>query len=300
MICIGSSAAALSCATQLRRLNKTVKITILTAQSQSPNNVCLLAEYVAGKRTRQSMFLPIPENIDMHLACQITRLDATKKVVVTKSGHEYRYDKLFIGTGLQPRIPELFIPYLYKKVFPFKSLDDIIHFEKLQIRGKNVLVVGGGVTGIEAACALTTRGYQVTLVEKNKQLLPQFDQTIGAKVCKVLQGQGITLFTEYKVSDNALKIFDLIFLAAGSKPTTNFLKNQVLLQDDFVVVDTNQKTSVDDIFAGGDVCLGRTLWPQALRDGFVGAHSMLNLPVPLLHRPAAKMIVKVYDKTFFL
>lgn len=299
IVCIGSSAASLSCATYVTRLDKNMHVTILTAQSELPNNVCFLADYVAGRRTKESIYLPIPETVEILYNAEVISVDVLTKKIIIANEQEYSYDKLFIGTGLQSYIPELFIPELYKKNFPFKSLDDIVRFEKKKKPTKNVLVVGGGVTGVEAAHALKVRGYEVTLAEKNSRLLPIFNQEVGQSIHELLQKYGITVETNCEINQKYIDRFDTIFLAMGNRPALNFLSDQLETVDGFVLVNEFQQTSVPDIFAGGDLCAGRSLWPQALKDGRSAAYSICGQPVPTVQQQY-KTVVKLFNITTVL
>ncbi len=299
-ICLGSSAASLSCAHHIKRLEPQAQVTLLTAQHELPNNTCLLADYVAGNRSKESLYLPIPEGVDVHYNAEVELVDVKLKKIITCDGKEFFYDKLFIGTGLKPRVPVIFLPELYKKVFPYKTLDDIVRFEQVHISGKNVLVVGGGVTGVEAAHALTISGYQVTLVEKSLQLLPKFNQAASQEIYELLQTSGVMVKLNYQVSFDDINQFDALFLATGGVPVTDFIKNQLELENGFIVVDEDQRTSSEDIFAGGDVCLGRVLWPQAVKDGVVAAYSILNKPVPNFKSIPYKTVMRIFNVTHIL
>jgi NADPH-dependent 2,4-dienoyl-CoA reductase/sulfur reductase-like enzyme len=299
-ICLGSSAASLSCAHHIKRLEPQAQVTLLTAQHELPNNTCLLADYVAGKRSKESLYLPIPEGVEIHYNAEVVSIDTKLKKIITCDGKEFFYDKLFIGTGLSARIPEMFLPELYKKVFPYKTLDDIFRFEQAQISGKNVLVAGGGVTGIESAHALTVRGYQVTLIEKDSRLLSKFNQEFCQEILELLQINGVTVKLNYQVSFDDINQFDAVFLATGGIPVTDFIKNQLELENGFIVVDEDQRTSCKDICAGGDICAGRSLWPQAVRDGIIAAYSILNHPTPVFKKPSYKTVLNLFGKRFFL
>lgn len=298
---LGSSAASLACAMQLKRLDQHAHIAMLTAQSERPNNTCLLADYVAGKRTKQQLYLPTPAGIEILYNSEVVCLDAQQKKVVTQNGHEYFYDKLFIGTGLKPHIPAIFRPYLNTKVFLFKSLGDITAFEQQEhaFIGKRVLVVGGGITGIEASEALFKRGYSVTLCEKSDRLLPQFDAEVAQEIAEILQQNNIKILLNYTVTGIDFDRFDTIFLATGGKPATDFLDNQIDLDNNFIVVNTQQQTSCPDIYAGGDVCVGRSLWPQALVDGRRAAYRMMGIETG--HKDSTYPVtIRIFEKNIIL
>jgi NADPH-dependent 2,4-dienoyl-CoA reductase/sulfur reductase-like enzyme len=303
IICIGSSAASLSCAAQIQRLNPDALVTILTAQTEKPNNICLLADYAAERRLKESLYLRVPDAIDIKYNTHVIEINVAEKKVITKMGHEYQYDKLFIGTGLQARIPEAFIPDLYTKIFPFKSLDDLVRFEKIEsgFIGKELLIIGGGVTGIEASEAFTMRGYKVTLLEKNAHLLPTFNNPeISQQVYELLVKNGVTVL----LGADAFKIVPEwngpVFLAMGGTPVTDFLKNQLELENGFIKVNEFQQTCQPDIFAGGDVCIGRSLWPQAVKDGVIAAYAIMGQAVPEFNKRQYKTVITLFGVTTVL
>lgn len=270
IICIGSSAASLACATYLRRLDKRCRITMLTAQQEQPYNTCLLSDYVAGNRDRASLFMPIPEQVTIIYNARVKALHRELKKVITPDG-EYFYDKLFIGIGLAARIPAWAQAHLYTKVFPYKTLRDVDIIRAHHIHdGARVLVVGGGLTGIELCQALVPFGYSVTLAEKNDRLAQQ-------DACELLRDAGVTVLLNCEVAQGDSALFDIIFLATGGVPATDFLQGQLVLDEGFIVVDGTQQTSDGAICAGGDCVRGRTLWRDALHDGTRAARTMLLL-----------------------
>lgn len=267
IICIGSSAASLACATYLRRFDRHCHITMLTAQEEQPYNTCLLTDYVAGNRERASLFMPIPEDVTIIYNAPVGALHRALKKVLTPDA-EYVYDKLFIGVGLAARIPAWAQPYLYTKVFPYKTLRDIDIIKAHNIPdGARVLVIGGGLTGIELCHALAPSGSSVTLMEKNDRLAQQ-----GA--CELLRDAGVTVLLNREAAQKDSELFDIVFLATGGVPATDFLRGQLALDHGFIVVDDTQQTSDSAIFAGGDCVRGRTLWRDALHDGKRAARAM--------------------------
>ena len=271
---IGSSAASLACAVQLKRLQPDAKLVLLTKQREKPNNTCLMADYIAGRRQLQSLYLPFGQ-LPIIYNAEVAAIDATARTITTHAGEIYTYQKLFIGTGLQPITPPVFVPYLGSNVFLFKTLDDITEFVKLEssLTGRRALVVGGGVTGVEASEALALRGYSVTLCEKSERLLPRSAVDVSREVHEILERNGVCVMCNFVAQQELMHDFDVTFLATGGVPATHFVRDQLKLHNGYICVDGAQQTSDADIFAGGDV-VGNTLWRQALADGRRAAYAM--------------------------
>jgi len=180
-------------------------------------------------------------------------------------------DKFIICTGTRPAMPSS-IPFNEKTIF---TSDGLL---KLQTLPKSIIVVGGGVIGIEYACMLGALGVRVTLVEGKTQLLDFLDREIaealqyqmrqmgitlrlGEKVAKIEEisaptNHGSTLVQAKLESGKALTAQCLMY-AVGRQGTTKSLQleNVGLAADDRerLKVNENYQTEVKHIYAAGDV-----------------------------------------------
>lgn len=101
-------------------------------------------------------------------------------------------NNLIIATGSRPRV----IPGLEPDGKFILSSDEAVDLEKLP---ESILIVGGGVIGVEWASMLRDFGVEVTLVEMAKQILPGEDEEAAAELSRLLQKRGVTILTEVEL-----------------------------------------------------------------------------------------------------
>jgi dihydrolipoamide dehydrogenase len=152
-----------------------------------------------------------------------------------------------------------------------------------------MLVIGGGIIGLEMACVYDALGAKVTVVEMLDHLLPGADpdlvrplaKRIGARYTDVLLSSRVE---EVKARKNGLKVeiggvgsrmFDRVLVAVGRVPNGNAIGADAagLRVDErgFIPVDAQLKTNVDGIYAIGDIAGGPMLAHKAVHEGKVAA-----------------------------
>ncbi|MBO0767336.1 MAG: dihydrolipoyl dehydrogenase [Solirubrobacterales bacterium] len=154
---------------------------------------------------------------------------------------------------------------------------------------KRLLVIGGGVIGLEMATVYDALGSKVTVVELADQLIPGADPDVVRPLARRIEGRYAGVLTEtsvdaVKAQKNGLKvslsngdspIFDRILVAVGRRPNGDQLEfgDSGLSADErgFVNVDAQQRTSVGSIFAIGDLVGNPMLAHKATHEGKVAA-----------------------------
>ena len=155
---------------------------------------------------------------------------------------------------------------------------------------KTMLVIGGGYIGLEMGSVWSRLGTKVTVVEKLDRIVPTMDGEIATEFMKSLQKQGLEFKLSHKVvatksgskdvevtmeSEKDKKQvkdkFNVVLMSIGRKPNTeelNLEKIGVKLNDQQAIeVDKQYKTSVDNIYAIGDVAPGPMLAHKAEEEG---------------------------------
>lgn len=310
-VIIGVSAAGVGCATKLRELDQTAQITMIGADKKLPCNRCLISEILSGEKTEQDVLTKDlnyfeNQNIKVILNSLVTDIFAQEKTIRLASGEKIPYDKLFIGTGKSGFIPQLPGSNL-KGVFAFYGLPDvneIINFINKD-NVKKALVVGAGLTGLECADALSSKGIEVSVIEKSTHVLPaQIDQAGATFIQKLMTKKGIHLYTEQSVeqiigdaNDKVSEVLlsskqkipaDMVIFATGGKTNLQLALNAKLeTTSTGIITSSTMQTSNSDIFAGGDCCIVKNvltgnpiqscLWPDAKMQGMVAAHGMVGI-----------------------
>jgi dihydrolipoamide dehydrogenase len=155
-----------------------------------------------------------------------------------------------------------------------------------------MLVIGGGIIGLEMSCVYAALGTKVTVVELSDTLIPGCDRDLVRPLEKRIRKQYENIYTGAKVTavestDNGLLVsfeggkapasdtFDRVLLAVGRSPNGRKLaaENAGVAVDDrgFIAVDAQQRTNVDHIFAIGDIVGQPMLAHKATHEGKVAA-----------------------------
>ncbi|GAA0567808.1 glutathione-disulfide reductase [Caenispirillum bisanense] len=196
---------------------------------------------------------------------------------VAVDGKTYTADKILLAVGGWPTLPD--IPGIEHAITSNEALD-------LPTLPKRVTIVGGGYIAVEFAGIFHALGAQVTLLIRKEMILRGFDHTIRAALQEELLRKGIDLRCETtvrsieKCPDGAFNLrlaggeeheTDLVMYATGRAPNTRGLGLEeagVRLTDSgAVIVDEHNRTSVDSIFAVGDVTDRINLTPVAINEG---------------------------------
>jgi glutathione reductase (NADPH) len=196
-------------------------------------------------------------------------------------------EKILIATGGAPWVDES-IPGHELGI----TSNEAFHLEKLP---KHVVVAGGGYIAIEFACIFKGLGCDVCLVYRGEDILRYFDTDISVQVHTELQRQGIRVVTQavfekiekhdgdnkrVHLSNGTHIDADLIFWAVGRRASTKGLgleKIGVEMEKNGAIkVDEFSKSSVDSIFAVGDVTDRVNLTPVAIREGAAFAETFFN------------------------
>ena len=197
-----------------------------------------------------------------------------------------RFEKAMIATGSRP----LEIP-----PFPYDGKDVISSTEALDLEKvpENLVVIGGGVIGLEIGMYLNAFGAQVTVVEMMDQILPGVDKEVVKTLNRVLKKRKIKAHVSTKAlgfsgKDGKLEVeiedqkgkkskipADKILVSVGRKPNSGDLGlDKAGVKTDergFIPVDAQLKTNVPNIFAIGDIAGGMLLAHKASKEGLVAA-----------------------------
>lgn len=277
ILIVGGVAGGASAAARLRRLSEEDKIIMFEKGPHVSFSNCALPYHLSGLIDEaDKLVLMSPEkfqsqyNIEARVNSEVTLIDKENKEIEVKNyltGETYResYDKLILSPGAKPIVPN--IPGIDKvNVFTIRNVVDIDKLNKFvkALDAKDVAVIGGGFIGVEAAENLREAGYNVSLIEALNQILKPFDYDMVQILHKEIYDKGINLivgdkvenFEENKVVLNSGKKINAkaVVMAIGVSPETTLAKEAGLEigVTGAIKVDSNYKTSDDDIYAVGD------------------------------------------------
>lgn len=183
--------------------------------------------------------------------------------------------------------------------------DEVLHWEELP---KRVIVLGGGVIGVEFASVWSSLGAEVTLIEALPRLVPNEDEWASKLLARAFKKRGITVHTATQVTnitqdatsvtvttDSELTLeADALLVAVGRGPRTTgtgFADNGVTLdQRGFVEVDEQLRTTIPNVYAVGDIVAGPQLAHRGFQHGLYVADVIAGVEA---RRPCDENIPKV-------
>ncbi|RMF09691.1 MAG: glutathione-disulfide reductase [Alphaproteobacteria bacterium] len=194
-------------------------------------------------------------------------------------------DKILIATGGWPTMPD--IPGIEHAI----TSNEAFHLPRLPDR---IAVVGGGYIALEFACIFHGLGSQVVQLYRGEQILRGFDRDVRNALADALRGKGLDLRVETNVTaiekngdalvlaltDGSNLEVDAVMFATGRAPNTRGLglaEVGVALDDKGgVVVDEYSRSSVENIYAVGDVTDRIALTPVAIKEGAAVAATLFG------------------------
>ncbi len=286
VVIIGGVAAGPKVGSRVYRICPEAEIVLIEKGEFLSYAGCGLPYYVSGvvKEQKELMSTPIGvvrdsvffrdvKNLKVLNRTEVIRVDRDKKEVIVvdlKSGNEKNipYDKLVFATGARPIVPPIEGVNL-KNVFTLQNIEDSegIKTALAEDKAKDVVIVGGGLIGLEMTEALVEKGCRVTIVERLPQILPILDWEMAYQVTKYLESRGIkvkvsTTLTEIKgdgkvqsvVTDKGEIPCDFIIMSVGVKPNISLAEDAGLKIGTTGGIKVNEmmQTSDPDIFGAGD------------------------------------------------
>lgn len=265
-VIVGAGAAALAAAKAIRRRDTTGSILMLGAERHAPYRRPLLPKLLEGGKGPEELAMEpagfYAENgIELRLDTRVEGVDAAAKTVLTAGGESLPYTKLLLAVGSFPFNPIKSVPGAIP-VLTLRTLEDAELLAK-SAAGKRVVLVGGGILGLEAALALRALKCAVTVVEFAPRILPlQADEAASALLQKALEDIGMSVRTGLSVaeagpagvtlSNGTQMAADVVLASMGVRSQLELAQQLGLACGRGILVDEFMRTSLPDIWAAGD------------------------------------------------
>lgn len=277
LLIIGSSQAGVSLATSLRALGYEPPITLLGDEAHRPyQRPALSKEFLQDKVGKESLIFRTAEywaehRIEVVQGERIVRVDKAADgsgVAHARSGATFAFDRLALTVGARARnlpIPGADLP----GVLALRQADDALELKARVPAVEDVVVIGGGFIGLEAAASLTTLGKRVTVLEAGPRLVgravgePTSEQLLahhlrhgvevllGTTAARIVGDGDRVVGVELAGSGRVLPA-DLVLVGIGVLPNTEIAEQLGLAVDDGIVVDEQALCSDGVTVAVGD------------------------------------------------
>jgi nitrite reductase (NADH) large subunit len=296
-IIIGNGVAGTSAAAHIRQIDSNGQITILSEEAYPFYTKIRLPEFLSGEVDEQKLIIRKSEwyrelKIELLLDTGVSGIDIDKKTVLTAGGN-MAYDRLLLATGGISFVPP--IPGADRKgVFTLRTLADAIAIRAFaQPANKRVLLIGGGVLGLEAGNGLRKAGHTITVAEVFPRLLPRQMDHNGASILQSRMEQlGFQFYLGAQskeiigndaaegliLNDGTCITCDMVIISAGVRPNAVLAKALGLKIEKGVIVNDRMSTGIPDVYAAGDLIQHNAvfygLWPAAEKQGAIAGINM--------------------------
>ena len=304
---IGDGVAGASAAETIREADDDASVTILTEEGEALYNRILIKEYAKGKLPAAPISIHDPDwyadrDIDLRLNTHVTAIDTDVKQVETHGGESFDYDKLLIATGGTPT--QLPVENSDAEgVHHFWTFEDARHIKENAEAVETGVIVGAGLLGIDLAAISAAQGLDANYLMRGDAWWRYALDEEGAEIIhEALRERGVTPVFDSGVdhfetdADGHVNAavdpngdrFEAGFagVAIGLDFNTEFLADTGVETDDGVVTDEHMRTSVEDVYAAGDitqfhdVLLGERAqngaWGSAKEQGSIAGANMVG------------------------
>ena len=267
ILILGGGQTACYAASEIRKYNTKSIISIISNERQLPyerpplSKDCLLnkMEYDVCSFFNRDFYAK--NEINFYSEELVEGVDFKSQKIDTSKRKKISYDKLLIALGSSNKKSN-------KNYYHLRSMDESRAIKEKMLTSENILIVGGGFIGLELASAANQLKKNVCVVEMGSQLMGRI---VPEKIAKIVQqkheGKGVVInlntkvlnviknqnFYEVELSNNKIIKCDMIIAGIGSEPNTALFMGTDLKIDNGILVNEFCETSVENVYAAGDV-----------------------------------------------
>ena len=249
------------------------KVTLFSNENCSPYFRPRIPGIAFGQVTKEEALMHpyewyAEQNIELKINEPVTEV-TNDRLITVKDGSKYSFDKIIIATGAVPIIPPFAKKCNSDRVIPLWNIDQAETIKNKLGKIKKIIIIGGGVIGIETALRAVDAGLEVSIIELKERLMERvlspksselLETLLKRKGIELLIGQAVEKVDDSKpkkvsiTTDKTKKIkADLVILSIGNAFDLNFIKELNLQTDRAVIVDNLMHTSNINFFAAGDI-----------------------------------------------
>ena len=283
IVIIGAGAAANGFIDNYRKLNETDEIHVFSREIHPFYNRVMLPDYVSGtqtweqlqKLTEKDLF---EKNVKVHKGVGVKKLTPQYKTFEDDNGTVHNYDILLLGMGSRPNLPKD-VPQHLDGIFTMRTKYDadklLNQLTPQPQRGadvtqnpKHIVIVGGGLLGLEMAGSLSEIGVKVSVVQRTSRFMDrQLDDLGSALLREEILERGVdayfndqvqTFFGKEKIEAIRLRSgrrieCDALLYAVGTIPNVELARDAGLSCNRGVLVNDYLQTSDPSVFAFGEI-----------------------------------------------
>ncbi|SHJ45393.1 nitrite reductase (NADH) large subunit [Clostridium cavendishii DSM 21758] len=297
IVIVGSGIAAITAIKSIREIDLESDIYLIGEEKFYPYNRIRLSKGIFDELEENKILLQKKEwyennKVKIFINTKVVNVDIDNKEVLLFDGRKIKYDKILFANGSSNTIPP--IDGIGKAgVYTLRGLNDALSIKNRLDESKQIIIIGGGIQGLEMAWILHQHGKKVIIVELLSRLMPQLlDDNSSELLKKIIQDCGIQVVTSTKVKeiigdtkvegvliDGKDKLeCDIVIYSTGVKPNIELLENTNIKTARGIVVNDKMETNVKNVYAAGDIAEFNNkvvgLWNVAIAQGKVAGYNI--------------------------
>lgn len=271
IVIIGAGAGAYGFVKSYREINKEDSITVFSKENSPFYNRVMLPDYISGEQRWEQLVKMTDEeepefNIRLLRGLSVEYINRTDRYVIDSRGNKTPYDIIVMATGSRATLPKN-VPSL-PGIFSMRNRTDADNFKKYIPTKAHVVIVGGGLLGLEMSASLREIGVKITIIQRVSRFLNRQLDPLGSQLLhEEISGQDCDIFYNDEVQDyygrskltgiglkSGRKInCDAMIIAIGTTPNIELARECGLDCKRGVVVNERLQSSDPSIFAIGEI-----------------------------------------------
>jgi ferredoxin-nitrate reductase len=271
IVIVGAGAGAHGFVRSYRALNQDDDIIVFNKEDQPFYNRVQLPDYISGTQSWKDLVRMTDEeetdnDIDLRRGVSIESINREDKYVIDSTGVTTYYDRLILATGSRAALPKN-VPVL-DGIFTLRSRADADRFRGQVPAGGHVVVVGGGLLGLELAASLREMAIRVSVIHRSSRFLDRQLDTLGSQLlheeivdlgCELYYSDEVQLFygqsqlTGIRLRSGRVLDCDTLVFAIGTVPNIEIGKACGLEYRRGLVINGYLQTSDASIHAIGEI-----------------------------------------------
>lgn len=270
---VGAGPAGARFVKKFRELCPDKTILWFNAEPYTPYNRIKLSELLAGSlssdflQDEHEQSFDEDEHLFLQFGCKIDYIIPKNNQIIDNQHRVYKYQHLVLATGSRPHVPN--VPgHDLKGVYTFRDYADAEALKARLCHSRKTVIIGGGLLGIEAACAMQQDATNIALVQQGHYLMnKQLDEAAGQLLTEHIKDKGIQVFTGAglnKIIEKQGRIVgvelmngvdipcDTVVLTTGIRPNKEMALEAGLKVGQGIRTNIYMQTSHDNIYAIGE------------------------------------------------
>ncbi|MCB2309720.1 FAD-dependent oxidoreductase [Clostridium tagluense] len=297
IVILGTGITSVTAIKAIREIDLDSEIYLMGQEKFYPYNRVKLSKGLFDNLEENSILLQKKEwyeqnKVKIFINTKVVNINTDRFELILCDGSKVKYDKLLIATGSSNNIPP--IDGIGKDgVYTLRSLNDALNIKNSLNESAQVIIIGGGIQGLEMAWIVHQHGKKATIIELQSRLMPyQLDNKASEILRDIIQGYGIEILTntgvvkitgDTKVAsiliDKEVKLkCDMVIYSTGIKANKELISNTKVETVRGIVVNNKMETNIKNIYAAGDIAqfdnkvIG--LWNIAIAQGKVAGYNI--------------------------